>query len=668
MEKNILTEVNRNLNLMGLNNNLLLESLPSFYVKLGQKALSAFEGIVGKTRDTNVIEGLFKGKGTSDDVLLKLRDFFEKSKKNMDLKKYSFNSYEELDALITAIIKYEPGYFVKIFSNGFIDRNTNEVADFNKTLGSLFNINTNNLNENYIRQFLDNKEININPNVEFMGFVEHLVEYLVKFKEGKVLFDTITAPDKKWGAKFYNTLEKFQLTKSWGLVLNAIRLSSKNNSDELLRNFRVKINEIVSKLDENNSAELRKEMYDYAYKYMLAYKMKESTTTKQILENFYGSTDNEGVRVMVKNIEEAYLWADRTGKRNGYTIFEAIDNNSFDALRKIRLNLGYNIITKFDEVENKMVENFIKKFIKYDNILPFITKALNNRPLKTALFGLMPDKNVIALYLTRVKYFAEKDKLNFIPKTMKYLKAYFTIQVLGLVRKIVIYGYLPAISGSVAYLGETTYGVKIKNQISKLTGSDVVYDEDKEGDWKILLLKKVGEHYNYMVKYVINSQFNSVQSIGSPIFKNIVFPAFIASITESLSWKFLQPLFINSFVAGRKPNFDYTDTIDSWFVKKINENGNELRDNNPETEQAGGSGISVNDPTWSYNTVPIPSGKFIDINFQFSRTQKVLVNNNNVPFRNVNSKIRILVSNNITITSIVILDNSNVRHTVVKKQ
>ena len=85
--------------------------------------------------------------------------------------------------------------------------------------------------------------------------------------------------------------------------------------------------------------------------------------------------------------------------------------------------------------------------------------------------------------------------------------------------------------------------------------------------------------------------------------------------------------------------------------------------------QAGGTEVTINTPTWSYNTeVTFPNFKFIDINFRGDKTRKVMINNTDTRFSIIGNKVRISVPSSTTINSIKIIDDRNVTHTIRQQQ
>lgn len=82
--------------------------------------------------------------------------------------------------------------------------------------------------------------------------------------------------------------------------------------------------------------------------------------------------------------------------------------------------------------------------------------------------------------------------------------------------------------------------------------------------------------------------------------------------------------------------------------------------------QAGGTEVTVNTPTWSYNTaVTFPNVKFIDINFRHDKTKKLIVNGVNIDnFSNIGNKVRFSIRSSTTINSVKIIDTSNVTHDI----
>ena len=88
--------------------------------------------------------------------------------------------------------------------------------------------------------------------------------------------------------------------------------------------------------------------------------------------------------------------------------------------------------------------------------------------------------------------------------------------------------------------------------------------------------------------------------------------------------------------------------------------------------QAGGTEVTVNTPTWSYNTaISTQNAKYIDINFRFDKTSKLMINNIEYRFimaDNNNNKIRTVVRSGTTINSIKIIDNRNVTHNITQQR
>ena len=75
--------------------------------------------------------------------------------------------------------------------------------------------------------------------------------------------------------------------------------------------------------------------------------------------------------------------------------------------------------------------------------------------------------------------------------------------------------------------------------------------------------------------------------------------------------------------------------------------------------------------TWRFSETKLPNSKIVEINFPFTQTQKVVVNDkynlDNTFFRNRNNKVTINVPNKITISSIKVVDNHNTTHSFQKK-
>lgn len=87
--------------------------------------------------------------------------------------------------------------------------------------------------------------------------------------------------------------------------------------------------------------------------------------------------------------------------------------------------------------------------------------------------------------------------------------------------------------------------------------------------------------------------------------------------------------------------------------------------------QAGGTEVTVN-PTWSYNTaISTQNAKYIDINFRFDKTKKLMINNIEDRFimaDNNNNKIRTVVRSGTTINSIKIIDTNEVTHNITQQR
>jgi hypothetical protein len=201
-----------------------------------------------------------------------------------------------------------------------------------------------------------------------------------------------------------------------------------------------------------------------------------------------------------------------------------------------------------------------------------------------------------------------------------------------LLRKVIIFSLAPAIVGAIKASYDFDGSIDIRNLInrnlSSITNKKYTEIPYTPQNGVPLVLRYIREEYIILFKWIVSSQLNSFGAIMSPVVKNLVFPAWLATFTEAVIWKsVLYPLAGKFNLTKGIESFDYTEMIDGWFNNEIKKNHQELEENNPEQEviQAGGTSVSLS--TYKYWIMTEAEGKVKYLtNFERNKTNEVKVN------------------------------------------
>jgi hypothetical protein len=128
MEKNIINEINRNLNLMGLNDNLIVEGVDRLLDKVGRTALTIFKKYITQgSKDDNAIRNILRG-GVDGGFLDRYPKFWSYVKQGQNISTFKFDDVNEVNNLVKNIIDIDSGYFPILFRNFFTK--DNKLIDF----------------------------------------------------------------------------------------------------------------------------------------------------------------------------------------------------------------------------------------------------------------------------------------------------------------------------------------------------------------------------------------------------------------------------------------------------------------------------------------------------------------------------------------------------------
>ena len=279
--------------------------------------------------------------------------------------------------------------------------------------------------------------------------------------------------------------------------------------------------------------------------------MKESQDYGQILESFKVGAPDELNKVVDNIISGIKSPSDNPNGMRAYSLIDALspsDKKGF--FINLRLKFGYSIVDSLNSLPKKRFSEEISSIV--DEILAkkgvktlakkAIPKAFNARVTKTFLFGALPNRQLILKYLSDSKLFQDETLAG--PATKKiytYLRAYFTIQFYSLMRKVLVYGYIPLISGTIKTLWDTDGSIELRNFLgknaNKIMGKNYVNVEYTNKNGFPMLVEYVWQDYKNLFKWVISSNTNTFGAFTSATIKNIILPASILSTTEAFIWK-----------------------------------------------------------------------------------------------------------------------------------
>jgi len=686
MEKKIINEINRSLNIMGLYDNLILENVTSETLKsIGKIALRVFKNNISKgSNDSNMLKSLYRNK-----MRKKFLDdndkFWKYVSQGQDIGRFTFDNDNDVYELISEILEIDAGYFSTIFRN--VLKKDGNIIDFDKFIRDA---NSTNFEDAYDAYFFLVKNVNDTGGIDVAMLTNYFFNYAKKYKESEVFVNDLP----KFSNKLSIFLNKYKLSKNWGITYEAIILASKTNQDRLITNIKITINNASKELTNSstsggsNDEKIYNDLYKKIETYFQAFYMKENDNYKDLLESFRNNAPDDVKKLIDNIINTISTPTPHDGVKKIYTIIDALapDENR-SAWRNLKLKFGYGIAESIDDLPKKPISEDVtdvvgeikKKSGTFTLFKKAIIKASTSAPVKTMAqsyaFGVLPNRKLIVKYLSDAKIFSDNKLAGpAASKYIRYLRAYFTIQIYSLVRKVIIYGLIPVFTGVVKAIYETDGSIRTRNLLNRnynlVMGRNYTEIEYTNKNLFIDLIPYyVAKDFKYLFQWIVSSNFNSFGSFVSPIIKNIVLPAYILSLTEAFIWKkVLYPIVTDLNINKGFESFDYSEFIDNLFNNEMRRNQEELDNNNPQI-QAGGTEVTINTPTWSYNTeVTFPNFKFIDINFRGDKTRKVMINNTDTRFSIIGNKVRISVPSSTTINSIKIIDDRNVTHTIRQQQ
>ena len=688
MEKKIISEINRSLNIMGLYDNLILENVTSETLKsIGKIALQVFKNNISKNNnDPNTLKDLLKKYNVADSFLDDNDKFWKYVRQGQEISRFTFDNDNEVYDLISQILKIDAGYFSIIFRN--ILKKDGELINFDKFIREA---NSTKLDDEVEAYFFLRKNVDDIGGINDRKLSGYFFEYLEKYKSSEVFVNDLP----KFRSNLSVLLKKYKLSRNWGLTIESIIMASKTNQDRLITNIKITINNASKELTNSstsggsNDEKIYNDLYLKIERYFQAFYMKENNNHIKLLESFQTNAPKE-IKELIDNIINAISApTDDKGVKKIYTIIDALapDENR-SVLKNIKLKFGYGIADSIDDLPKKpipkdvtdVVEEITKKSGYSTLFKKAIIKASTSAPVKTMAqsytFGVLPNRKLIVKYLSDAKIFSDSKLAGpAASKYIRYLRAYFTIQIYSLARKVIIYGLLPTLTGTVKAIYETDASISIRNLLNRnynlVMGRN--YTEIEYTNKNLisdLIPYYVAKDFKYLFQWIVSSNLNSFGSFVSPIIKNIILPASILSLTEAFIWKkVLYPTVTALNINKGFESFDYSDFIDNLFDNEMRRNQEELDNNNPELRQAGGTEVRVN-PTWSYGQTMGQTRQLI-INFDKSKIKSLLINGRPLEVTrlrlNSNNKPAINIPINYDISTIKLTDNNNRNYNLTKE-
>lgn len=688
MEKKIISEINRSLNIMGLYDNLILENVTSETVKsIGKIALQVFKNNISKNNnDPNTLKDLLKKYNVADSFLDENDKFWKYVRQGQEISRFTFDNDNEVYDLISQILKIDAGYFSIIFRN--ILKKDGEVINFDKFIREA---NSTKFDDEVEAYFFLRKNVDDVGGINDRKLSEYFFEYLEKYKSSEVFVNDLP----KFRSNLSVLLKKYKLSRNWGLTIESIIMASKTNQDRLITNIKITINNASKELTNSstsggsNDEKIYNDLYLKIERYFQAFYMKENNNHIKLLESFQTNAPKEVKELIDKIINAISSPTDDKGVKKIYTIIDALapeENRS--VLKNIKLKFGYGIADSIDDLPKKpipkdvtdVVEEVTKKSGYTTLFKKAIIKASTSAPVKTMAqsyaFGVLPNRKLIVKYLSDAKIFSDSKLAGpAASKYIRYLRAYFTIQIYSLARKVIIYGLLPILTGAAKAAYESDTSVRIRNLLNRnynlVMGRNYTEIEYTRNNFFANLVIYGFKDFKYLFQSIVSSNLNSFDSFMSATIKNIILPAYILSLTEAFIWKkVLYPIVTDLTINRGFESFDYSEFIDRSFNNEMRRNQEELDNNNPELRQAGGTEVTVSTPTWSYGQTMGQTRQLI-INFDKSKIKSLLINGRPLEVTrlrlNSNNKPAINIPINYDISTIKLTDNNNRNYNLTKE-
>ena len=440
---------------------------------------------------------------------------------------------------------------------------------------------------------------------------------------------------------------------------------------KMLDKYRAYLNNIEGVKDENKIEELTlvyKKSIDNTYR---SYLMIQDDLATGYLNNLTNtlkqkSTNPKALEFskIIEELKSGSLGEKYPGFRLTYYLANVKGGGNMGKVIWKSINPGKNNLQNIMTLQSKRIPKWI---------INGLNSNIGKTMRRTLLWGAFPNKELLYTLIANSRVGIQKKQ------KMVLYKLYLQYSFLGALRSSIQTIFIPVAYTFYTLMHLNLRGYLEQNNIQflpKLTDEEKkqIDPENSFIDIVRIFSKEFSTHYYKTWASVGQIENGGLDSKIYQVAYGIGVPNEVKSFNNSIIANVITKM--ASFDIGGFPNKDYDSFYNMVFSNIIPTLNGFLKGildaakNEGDKVQAGGSDITINNPTWSYG-LTIGTKIQIVINFDYNNTKQIKVNNKYTLTKdkigNFNNKPTLIAPKNLSISSIELTDNSNKIHNIKKQ-